>query len=121
MNVLDRIALAHGRLSDLRAVWWPFLFLMPAHSSEVITQRKILVMIPCFAAWFLLAWVVKEWIFRDSGNLSIGLLVKMYAYFLVGFLIWFNLVTAPLWNRRVQIISDRNKDGVLNKMKNDED
>lgn len=105
MNALDRIALAHGRLSDFRAVWWPFVFLKPTAPTVPITQRRILLMVPCFAAWFLLAWLLREWLLRDAGIPPIVGLLKIYGSLVIGFLVWFNVVTAPLWNRRVKILS----------------
>ena len=62
-------------------------------------------MVPCFAAWFLLAWLLREWLVRDAGIPPIAGLLKVYGSFLIGFLIWFNVVTAPLSNRRAMILS----------------
>ncbi|MGK0184989.1 MAG: hypothetical protein ACI9R3_000763 [Verrucomicrobiales bacterium] len=104
MAALDRLAIAHGRLSDFKAVWWPFVFLKPDSANTPITQKRILAMVPCFAAWFLLAWMIREWLLRDAGIPPAGELLKIYGYFVLGFLVWFNVVTAPLWNRRVKIL-----------------
>jgi hypothetical protein len=105
VSLLDHLALAHGRLSDFRAVWWPFVFLKPAAPEVPITQRRILLMVPCFAGWFMLVWLLREWLFEDAGIPAVVGLLKIYGYFLITFMIWFNAVTAPLWNRRVKILS----------------
>lgn len=111
MGVLDRVTYLHGRLSDFRATWWPFVFLKPASSAEPITQRRIFAMTPCFAAWFLVVWALKEWLFGDRPLPPAGDLAVAYGYFLAGFFAWFNAVTAPLWNRRARLEQAQPADG----------
>ena len=104
-NALNQVALAHGRLSDYRAVWWPFVFLKPAIPAVPISIYRIFLMTPCFAGWFVVVWLLKEWLFNNAEIPPATDILKAYCYFLVGFFIWFNVVTAPLWNRRSKILS----------------
>ena len=103
MKVLNQIAHWHGQLSDFRAVWWPFVFLKPRTAKDRISQARILAMTPCFAAWFLIVWLARGWLFEDRAVLSIREIGITYGYFVAGFFVWFNVVTAPLWNHRARL------------------
>ncbi len=101
MTFLDRLTRFHGRLSDLRAVWFPFLFLKPASSEVPITWKRLSAMIPCFGGWLFLGWMIRERIVGDSHSPAV--IAKTLVYMMIGFAIWFNVVTAPLWNRRIRM------------------
>lgn len=102
-TTLDRITLLHGKLSDLKAVWWPFVALKPGSADTPISFRRTVAMTPCFAAWFLVIWLAKAALFGSSPFPAATEIAVQFAYFLGFFLIWFNAVTAPLWNRRIRI------------------
>ena len=103
---MDRITEFHGRLSDLRAVWLPFLFLKPGSASTPITVRRMFVMVICFAAWLAIGLVLREVIFGDPSSLTPAKLLHLYGCAVVGFAIWFNVVTRPLWNRRARLLGN---------------
>ena len=64
-------------------------------------------MTPCYAAWFLVAWLLREWLLGDGNFPSTSQLAESYLYFVIGFFVWFNAVTAPLWNWRAKGEKDR--------------
>lgn len=103
--MLDRITIFHGKLSDLKAVWWPFTALRPADSQTPISFAKTVAMTPCFAAWFLVVWLIKTLLFKSSDLPPATEIATQFGYFSAFFLVWFNTVTAPLWNRRIRITS----------------
>jgi hypothetical protein len=96
---LSKIEEVHNYLSDFNYVWWPFLFLKP-QPHERISFKRTLIMAPCFALYFLAAAILKDFLRGNAIELS-----QSIEYFVKGtlvFFFWFNLVTAPLWNRRAQ-------------------
>ena len=101
--MLDRITIFHGKLSDLKAVWWPFLALKPATPKPPISVARTIAMTPCFAAWFLVIWLLKAALFKSATFPSTAEIAVQFGYFLAFFLVWFNTVTAPLWNRRIRL------------------
>lgn len=101
--MLDRITIFHGKLSDLKAVWWPFTVLKPGSPHTPISFARTIAMTPCFAAWFLVIWLAKAAVFGSSPFPSTTEISIQFGYFLAFFLVWFNTVTAPLWNRRIKI------------------
>ena len=107
MVSMDSITRFHGKLSDLKATWFPFLFLKPASASVPITHHRLLLMIPCFASWLLVGWLLREWIVGQSESLHFTGIARVYGYMLSGFALWFNLVTKPLWNRRARCETDQ--------------
>lgn len=104
--MLDRITTFHGRLSDLKVIWWPFLFLKPGSASVPITWRRLLIMIPCFAAWMMPGLLLREWLVGNPSPLAPPQIAKTYGFLLLAFALWFNVVTAPLWNRRARGMSE---------------
>ncbi len=106
MSPLDRLTTSHGRLSDLKLIWWPFLFLKPESAGTPITWRRLLLMIPCFSAWILVGWLLRELLVGNLGSLRLADLARVYGILLIIFTLWFNLVTAPLWNRRARSLSE---------------
>ena len=102
MRFLDRLTTFHNRLSDTPLVWWPYGFLRPAR-QDPITFIRTLVMAPCFALYFLLAYLARQVIFDDP--IVLAALPTLYLRLCAGFVIWFNAVTRPIWNRRARHIS----------------
>ncbi|MFT4547865.1 MAG: hypothetical protein ACI8XO_002245 [Verrucomicrobiales bacterium] len=107
MSLSDRITESHGRLSDLKVVWWPFLFLKPPSASTPITLGRMAVMVICFAGWLMIGLILRELIFGEPRSLTLEKLLSLYGYGIVGFSVWFNLVTRPLWNRRARLQRER--------------
>ena len=104
VSLLDRITEFHGRLSDLKVVWLPFLFLKPSSALTPISLRRMLVMVMCFAGWLMIGLVLREVIFGDPRSLTAAKSIRLYAYAAIGFTVWFNCVTRPLWNRRARLL-----------------
>ena len=102
MPLLDRVTSFHGRLSDSKIVWWPFLFLKPANSKELIGVSKMAQMTVCFAAWLLVGWILRESLLGRIGSIRFEDILRIYLILIVAFALWFNLVTRPLWNRRAR-------------------
>jgi hypothetical protein len=105
VTLLDRITAIHGRLSDLKAVWWPFLFLKP-ESHMPITFGRTLVMAPCFALYFFVFYLLRELVLGRSLDPSTFALT--FGKFCLGFAIWMNVATRPLWNRRANQLARSN-------------
>ena len=103
---MDRLTEIHGRLSDLKAVWLPFLFLKPNSASTPITHRRMFAMTACFAAWLMLGLALRELIFGDPRSLTPAKLLRIYGYAAIGFALWFSCVTRPLWNRRARLLGN---------------
>ena len=102
MTFLDRLTEVHGRLSDLKAVWFPFVFLQP-QPHELITPGRRLAMTACFGCYTGLVWMGLRYFngeFPTAREWGVSML-KACAFFAI----WFRLVTVPLWNRRVRRLS----------------
>jgi len=97
-GIFDSVERWHNWASDTNFVWFPFLKLKLA-ANESMTQQRILMMTVCFSCYFNAMYLVKKVIFAEPLSVRSG--VVSQAYFMVGFFIWFSLVTKPLWNRRV--------------------
>ena len=103
-DFLDRLTLVHGRLSDLRAVWFPFFFLKPKSKIERITSVRRFFMTVCFSWYGACFWPVKQLLFSQPVDQREWIIfsLKTFAFFAI----WFRLVTTPLWNRRVRMIEE---------------
>lgn len=64
-------------------------------------------MIPCFAGWMLIGWLLRERFVGNLHSFAPAALAKAYLYLLLAFATWFNVVTAPLWNRRARGLPPR--------------
>ncbi|MGI9243443.1 MAG: hypothetical protein ACR2RV_21770, partial [Verrucomicrobiales bacterium] len=71
MSYLDRITGFHGKLSDLKVIWFPFLFLKPDSARVPITWKRLMLMIPCFAAWAMPGLLLREWIVGNPSPLAL--------------------------------------------------
>ena len=96
---MDKLEKIHNQLSDLKIVWFPYLFLKP-EPHELILWPRILKMAPCFSLYFVLGAAVRDILLGNGFEL--GLIPIYFIYGVFGFLVWFNVVTAPLWNRRAR-------------------
>lgn len=95
----------HNQLSDTDFVWFPFLFLK-LKPNQVMDVRHRLKMTPFFALYFALGAAVRDWIL--GAGVSLASSAEAFAWGFAIFFIWFNLVTAPLWNRRARRLSGSN-------------
>jgi hypothetical protein len=99
---LDRLTDIHGRLSDLNAVWFPFLFLKPRPEQEISPLRR-LAMTACFSWYAACFWPVKQILFSRPIETQAWLAFSLKC--VVFFSVWFRVVTSPLWNRRARQLS----------------
>ena len=70
----------------------------------LITWKRLLLMIPCFAAWAMPGLLLREWIVGNPSPLALPEIARVYGFLLLTFSLWFNLITAPLWNRRANAL-----------------
>jgi len=61
----------------------------------------------CFAIYFLVGYLVRGTLMGQG--LTLPLVVRGLTLGLVIFFVWFNTVTAPLWNRRARRLDFTNK------------
>lgn len=97
MKLLDLIADLHNWLSDKDFIWWPFSFLRP-EPHEPFTFALTSLMTLCFGG---LSFVMFTAFAIMNNAFSAESAVITFFVCFGGFFIWFNLVTKPLWNRRV--------------------
>lgn len=98
-SFLDKVTAFHGRLSDLSAVWFPFVFLRP-QPQELITPGRRLAMTVCFGCYTGLVWMGLRYLnceIPTAREWGVAML-KANAFFAI----WFRIVTVPLWNRRAR-------------------
>jgi hypothetical protein len=100
MKLLDLLTTFHNWLSDKDFIWWPFSFLRPG-PKDPITFKLTLLMTACFGGMTLLFFTVFAFL---NNELTPSTFVTTFFSCTLGFLIWFNLITRPLWNRRVASI-----------------
>ena len=93
----------HNRASDYKVVWWPFLFLKP-EPHVPISFKRTLIMAPCFGAYFLAAYLVRR-AFDPDAVWTAVVILELFIWFTLGFFLWFNSVTARLWNVRAHELS----------------
>ena len=96
---LNKVEHYHNLASDLDLIWFPFLFLK-LKPHEVMTQGRIWVMVACFSTYCNGAYIIKRLLFGDE--LSLEVLGGAQLVCMGIFIVWFNLVTRPLWNRRAR-------------------
>jgi hypothetical protein len=96
---LDRVEYWHNKASDTQFVWFPFQFLKPAPPFPILFWRRLVmaVLFGIYCGFFL---ALRRWIFSHVDFAAS--LVDDVIYSICFFLIWFNLITAPLWNRRAR-------------------
>ncbi|MCB0366192.1 MAG: hypothetical protein H6624_15150 [Bdellovibrionaceae bacterium] len=93
----------HNRLSDKDFIWFPFTVLRP-RPEVTISQPRVWLMTICFSSYGLLVLILKSLAFGSSPYPGLG---QDYFLLFIGFFLWFQFVTAPLWNQRAQTIAVR--------------
>lgn len=99
------IAGIHNWLSDKDFVWWPFSFLRPK-PNEFITFQLTLTMAACFG---VLTGVILAFFYIANGAFEFGSSLFTLVICFVGFLVWFNIITRPLWNYRARQLQGAKK------------
>jgi hypothetical protein len=97
MTFLRKIEDFHNWASDTRFVWFPFLCLKPK-PQEFLRFKKLLLMSFCFGFYFGFFLTIRK-SFQPNSNFFESLPSNL-GFSVFGFFVWFNFVTAPLWNRR---------------------
>lgn len=101
MKILDIIAAFHNWLSDKDFIWWPFSFLRP-DPKDPITFKTTLQMTGCFGG---LTFVFFSVFALMNNALTADYLFLTFLSCFLGFFIWFNAITRPLWNHRSKKLS----------------
>lgn len=96
MKILDIIAQFHNYLSDKDFIWWPFSFLRP-EPHVPMTFKLTTMMTGCFAG---LAFLMFATMAIMNNAFTFDSAVSTFFFCFIGFFLWFNLVTKPLWNYR---------------------
>jgi len=103
MKILEIIASIHNWLADKDFIWWPFSFLRPTPQTYM-SFKMTLIMTGCFSGLSMGMYIVftlANNIFEISSCINVGLIC------LVGFFVWFNVITKPLWNVRAKKLSQK--------------
>jgi len=102
MNIIQKIFNivpdTHNWLSDKDFIWWPFSFLRPTPET-LITFGHSLLMTACFGG---LSFVMFVGFAVVNNMFSASSAANTFLMCFGGFLVWFNLVTKPLWNIRAR-------------------
>lgn len=99
MILINEIEKWHNKASDTRFVWLPFIFLKP-RAEEPIGRLLKLKMILCFGLYFGFLSALRKLLFYQGDFVEA---FERDSLLWAGiFALWFNLVTAPLWNRRAR-------------------
>lgn len=98
MKLIDLLAAFHNWLSDKDFVWWPFSFLKPEPQVS-ITFRHTLIMAGCFGGLTFIFFTVFA-LMNNAFTLNYLMMTLMTCT--LGFLLWFNAITRPLWNHRAR-------------------
>lgn len=104
MKMLNLLAAFHNWVTDKEFVWWPFSFLKPA-TSVSITFRDTLTMTACFGGLTFAFFTIFA-LMNNAFSFNYFIMTILTCTF--GFLLWFNLITRPLWNHRARKLSQKN-------------
>lgn len=96
MKLLDLLTLFHNWISDKDFIWWPFSFLRP-EPKEFISFKLTFLMTACFGSLAFLMFTVLA---IANNAFTTNYAVSVFFSCFIGFFLWFNLITKPLWNRR---------------------
>ena len=88
----------HNWLSDKDFIWWPFSFLRP-EPDQPITFPLLLMMTGCFGG---LAFVMFTTFAVMNNMFTVDTMLANFLTSIVGFFVWFTLVTRTFWNRRTR-------------------
>jgi hypothetical protein len=98
MKLLEILAAFHNWLSDKDFIWWPFSFLRP-EPHVPMTLNLTLQMTGCFGGLTFVFLTVFS-IANNAFSLESSLFTLLGC--IIGFFLWFNLITKPLWNIRAR-------------------
>ncbi|MBP9708584.1 MAG: hypothetical protein KBD78_13155 [Oligoflexales bacterium] len=96
-TILNKIENHHNRLSDLKAIWFPFVFLKPKPENP-LSWNRIIVMSLSFGLYYVALRILKRLVLSEAIPTSQIISWGQEGFF--GFLFWFSLVTRYFWNRR---------------------
>ena len=96
MKILDLLTQFHNWLSDKDFIWWPFSFLRP-EPNVPMTFKLTLVMTLSFGGLAFMMFSVMAFM---NNALTFDYALSIFLTSFIGFFLWFNLITKPLWNRR---------------------
>jgi hypothetical protein len=100
-RLIDLFPHAHNWLADKDFIWWPFSFLRPA-PSIAITFKHTLLMTGCFGGLTFLMFTVFA-VMNSMFTADSAISTLFFSF--IGFFVWFNVVTRPLWNYRARRLS----------------
>jgi len=103
MKLVDQLTYAHGWISDKDFIWWPFSFLRP-EKNVPMSFKLVCLMTLCFAGLSYLMYLGYSVVNNAFDGRAA---LEYFLMFFGGFFTWFNVVTKPLWNRRVKLFSLR--------------
>ncbi len=96
MKIISVLAAFHNWLSDKDFIWWPFSFLRP--KPEIPMNFKLtLQMTGCFGG---LTFVFLTGFAIANNAFSLESTFLTFLSCMIGFFLWFNLITKPFWNYR---------------------
>lgn len=96
MKLIEFIASFHNFLSDKDFIWWPFSFLRP-EKNVPMTFKHTLMMTGCFGGLAFLMFATMA-VMNNAFTLDSAFTTFLFCF--LGFFLWFNLITKPLWNIR---------------------
>ncbi len=99
MKLIEQIEFWHNKASDTKFVWFPFNFLKPEPNVKIDLKLKIQIII-CFGLYYEFFATIRRWLFSGLEVWTVAVQGVMWA--VLFFAIWFNVVTAPLWNMRAK-------------------
>ena len=100
MKLFDLLTHFHNWLSDKDFIWWPFSFLRP-EPHVPMTFKLTSMMTACFGGLAFLMFTSMA-IMNNAFTFETALSTFFFCF--LGFFIWFNVVTRPLWNRRARAL-----------------
>lgn len=98
MKLLNVLTDFHNWVTDKDFVWWPFSFLRP-EPKELMTFKLTMMMTACFST---LAFLMFTALAVANNAFTAGNAMATLLSCFIGFFLWFNLITKPLWNRRAR-------------------
>lgn len=98
--MLQSLINIHNKIADKNAVWFPFQFLKPKSSGELISMGKVLVLSFFFGPYMFVFQQLRRWIFGVFSWEMISFLDLVY--WTIGMFFWFTLVLRNCWNYRAK-------------------
>lgn len=99
MKLFNQFTYWHNRASDTAFVWFPFNFLKPKSNSPIglVLKSKMII---CFGIYYGVFAGLRNVIFSRAE--LVPEILECIGWSVLIFTLWFNLVTAPLWNSRAK-------------------